>query len=187
MAELLDNYASANQDATTTFCGAGRPIIEAQSFTTPNDGIQYTLTSCKFWLKNTTGAVGNVCAKLYSHAGVYGVSSVGNAVLATSDNVDVTTIGIAFGWVVFTFADVYVMNANTNFVIACVDVNCDLNLTIGWDGSTPAHSGNICYVLTTTWTYSASYDACFEVYGEPPAAVGGGEFGIGKTSLVLTL
>lgn len=183
MATLLDSYNESNRNnADNLQLNAdhiNRWDMGGQSFTTPNDGIAYSLDSCKFYMNKYGSPTGTIRAKLYSHSGTYGTSSVGNTLLATSDNYDISTLSAypTFALATFTFsgAERYSMSPNTYYVIvvSAESTGDGSNFAqVGYDNSSTTHSGNYCNKATGfAWDVqsSGSFDAPFYVYGEAPA------------------
>jgi len=89
-ATTQDSYAFTNQNADQQV-GNGTIIGAGQSFTT--DGSGGVLSNIR-WLVDKTGSpTGNATAKVYTHSGTLGTSSIPTgAALATSNTLDVTTI-----------------------------------------------------------------------------------------------
>lgn len=167
MAVTLDSYSEANQseiqNLDSTFIKWG------QSFTTPNDGISYSLDSCDIYMKKHTGhaPTGTIYARLYSHSGTYGSTSVGNTLLATStNNVDASAMSTTFALINFTFDNTLILTPNTNYVIAVTsdDHNAD-DTDVGFDSTSPSHGGNGMYHAAGAWTEQPTRDLCFYVYG----------------------
>ncbi len=171
----LDSYATANQDSDEVLEEDHPSTLPGhsacgQSFTTPNDGKNYRLTSAKFYLKKSDPLLpdGTLVAKLYAHSGVYGTSSIpsGNA-LAASDSVDLDTLTNAYALYTFTFSSIYVLEPNTQY---CIDVEADATWIIdtvmaGYDGSAPSHGGNMFHYDTSAFHAVAGSDLIFYVYG----------------------
>lgn len=162
----LDSYSETNQD-TGVQQYTGNATATGQSFTTPNDGVDYAISSVKFYLKKTGAPTGNAVAKLYIHSGTYGTSSVptGTA-LATSNNYDVTALTTSYQLIEFTFPLGVVLSPNTKYIITYEHAGADSsNFTwCGADSSSPTHGGNLSY-NAPGWTALSTWDACFYVYG----------------------
>lgn len=172
MATLLDSYAENNQNENQNLDDIF--IKWGQSFTTPDDGISYTLDSCKFYLKKVASATGTLYARLYSHSGTYGTSSVGDALLATSTNtVDASTMSTTYSLITFNFDNTYSMVANTNYVIAVTsdDHSAD-DTAVGYDSTSPTHGGNGMYYALGAWAAQSTRDQPFYVYGTASATSG---------------
>jgi len=124
------------------------------------------LAQAIFELREVNAPTGNAVARLYAMTGTYGLSGLPTgAALATSDPVDISTIGGVFTNVTFKFTDNYLMDANTSYCIvyenpaAGVDNVDYIRTTIG-NGAT----GNGGYYDNTGWNQLAS-DFIFEVDG----------------------
>jgi hypothetical protein len=104
---VVDSYTEANYHGTGDMAMRnGSAIGCAQSFDAGTSN--QTITSCKFYLYKTGLPNGNAYAKLYSHSGVFGTSSIpSGSALATSDAYDVTALGGAPALITFTFSTPY--------------------------------------------------------------------------------
>ena len=174
---LLDTYNESNYVADFAklyddFPNAGSGF--GQSFTTPNDGKSYRLEQAKFYLNRNGAPVGAyLTAVLYAHSGIYGTDSVPTgAALATSGQVDASTLGAGMALITFTFtgANRVTVTPNTHYVIA-IQVAAKGNFDVATcfvrvadDNTAPTHSGNGCAV-DTTWSAQVWLDYVFYVYG----------------------
>jgi hypothetical protein len=165
MADIIDSYSEINW-STDIGVGDGVTItIAGQSFTC---GSNYTLDSAKFELRKTGSPTGSAYAKLFSHSGTYGTSSVGNVLLATSDAFDVSTLTTSHAPYTFTFSGVERIALTPNYYVIVVEFtggNASDYIRVGYDWSSPSHDGNLCKYVPTTWTAMSNQDACFYVYG----------------------
>lgn len=172
MAEtLIDSYSETNTDQ---YGGVSDPYVgDGQSFTCSVTG--YYITSAKFYLYKNGSPTGNVYAKLYTHSGTYGTSSVGTgAALATSDPIDVSTLGSGVGNVAlktFTFsgANLYTMSNGTRYFISVEYTGGDGSNSVssGHDNSASSHGGNRAYwePVIPGWSAVSTQDVSFYVYG----------------------
>lgn len=124
------------------------------------------ITSCKYKLMQTGTITGNCYAKLYSHSGTYGTSSLPNALLATSDPIDVETLSNAFlTEQIFTFSGAAQVDltASTNYCIVFTYAGGDSSnyVRFGYEAN-DVHGGNHFY----NGTAYATADAYFYVYGD---------------------
>lgn len=169
MSVLIDSYNN------TPYLGdrilGDADVGYGQSFSVENN---YTLTNCKFSLRKFTGdsLIGNAYAKIYAHTGTYGTSSVptGNA-LATSNAIDVSTLGTSFAWINFTFSGLnqISLSSGNKYVVAVEYTGSSTSrIIIELDASSPTHSGNSCYDSGSGYTAYQYWDLAFEVYGESP-------------------
>ena len=177
MSVIVVDYYSDKYYSGNTGLWSGQQVKIAQSFT----GKAGDLVSCKFLLSKRGSPTGNVVAKLYAVTGTYGINSrPTGAALATSDNVDITTLTGDFQDIIFNFtgAEQYTLVDGTKYCIAleysggnldnCLLVGLDNNL----DGS--GHSGNRSFYISS-WSHSTAYDFIFYVYAsgtEPPEPAG---------------
>ena len=177
---LNDSYSETNQNATAIICSDCQPNINGtvynpgitigQSFTS----IGGILDSAKFYLSKTTSPTGNFNARLYAHSGVFGSTSISTGgVLATSDNVDVTTLGTSLGLITFSFtgANQYQMVNGTNYVIDVTYSNTAIAtgfVNVGYDDTSPTHSGNLCVGQASTVCTNARplSDTIFYLYSD---------------------
>lgn len=159
-AEALDqSYSESNYDNTwslRTVTGTRYKI--GNTFTAGATG---NLTKCKFYLRKNSSPTGNIFATLYAtSAGI----PTGSAI-ATSDNVDVSTLGV-FALQTFTFSTpggvvngtVYAIMVEGDFTLS--DTN---NVSVGDDVSSPSYAGGEGYLYTTSWGASST-DFCFYTY-----------------------
>lgn len=164
MATIMDSYSESNQDSYLNISGTSR---SAQTFTANGEKV----VSAKFYLQNTTGATGNIIARLYAMSGNFGTTGIptGSA-LATSDNFNVSTITSSFALKTFTFsgANQYVTTNGVNYCIS-IETSGSLNtLRLGRDMTSPTAAGNMA-TGASTWAPITGQDFIFYVYGEPNA------------------
>jgi len=155
----LDSYSDSNKDSDTDLDDAVTGV--GQSIT--GDG---TILRNIKWFVSTSGTpTGNVVSKVYAHSGSFGTTSVPTgAALATSNNVDVTTIGTTFALHDFKFDDGFTLVNTTNYVITLEFTGTSSDfINVGTDTSTPGHAGNFSTFASPTWTAVGGTDACFFV------------------------
>lgn len=150
-----------------------------QSFTTPNDGNSYKITSVTFSLESPGGGTsGDSYAKLYVHSGTYGSSSVPGTLLATSDPINTSIFSTGYTTITYTFSGTnqYVMTPNTHYVITFEAPSTSSSASCGNGISTycqiknsgsDVHSGNLSrFANGGSWSAVATKDNIFEIYGE---------------------
>jgi len=168
MSTILDSYSESNFTASSTTNYASiTPEGRSQSFTAD---YSYNVTKARFYLRRDAGdTTQTVRAYLYSHSGTYGTSSVPGTLLATSDAVNLSSIGTSISWIEFTFSTPYLVTQGTHYVIAvmCTQGTEELALRIGYDGTTLAHDGNYASNGSGSWSASTSREVIFEVLGDP--------------------
>jgi len=131
-------------------------------------------------MRKVGSPLGNAHAVLYAHTGTYGSSSVptGSA-LATSDNLDVSTIGTGLSLIVFTFsgAEQYEMQADAKYCIvfenpASGTIDGNNRVDFGFD-NTGEHGGNYFRWRSGAWDVwgGGAGDGCFYIYGDAVAIV----------------
>lgn len=154
-ATQVDAYSDTNGD-TAIQVYSGSITRVAQSFV----GTAGNLSRTIFSLEKNASPTGNIVAKLYSDA------TGPNAILATSNTVDVATLNAGpanFGQVDFEFEDEYTLVVATTYWISVEYTGGDATnrLEVEVDNSTPAHSGT-CETYSGTWS-SQTYDEIFYV------------------------
>lgn len=151
-ATQVDSYPDTNGD-TTVQLYSGATTRLAQSFV----GTAGKLSRAIFSLQRAASPTGNVVAKLYADTGGSGPGTL----LATSEVVDITGIGVAWAQVDFEFEDEYTLAAATTYWISVEYSGGDSTnrLEVEVDSSAPGHSGS-CYSYTGSWS-SETYDMCF--------------------------
>ncbi len=165
MAILIDSYSETNQNDEFILSSSESNYSEiGQSFANTVEG---TLDSCKFYLRKGESPTGNAVAKVYAHTGTYGSGGTPTgAVLATSDNFDVSGLSTSFELITFNFsgAERITLSANTKyFVICCYNTSAPPNtVKIGFDTSSLTHGGNGAFYYSS-WS-SSPFDGIFYVY-----------------------
>jgi len=147
----------------------------SQSFTSPS--YECVLSSVVFSLYKYGTPVGNGYAKLYTHGGVYGTSSVPNgAALATSDPVDVSTLAATPTDKTISFTDNYILQPNTHYVITWENPTAgtinDGNEVRSRRETSNVTGGNYAIYVNGAWVTYATYDAYFKIYAYTPPAIG---------------
>lgn len=135
--------------------------IVGQSFT----ALAGTLDYCKWYLrKSGTIVTGTAYAKVYSHSGVYGTSSLPDALLATSDGFDVSVLTNTPTLYTFNFtgAEKIALSA-TQYVLTLEFSGGDTTHAVAVGLGSGGHNGNASQNVSGTMTpYPA--DICFYVY-----------------------
>ena len=152
---VTDSYGESNADATVKLF-VGDKIRYGQSFTSVYSGL---LETARFNISKLGSPTGNVTAKLYAHSGTLGTSSIPTgAALATSDNLDISTLTTSqvLTTLTFTAANRVALVAGTNYCIEILynEAGSDTNncLRVSVDTSTPLDDGNSFY-------YDSGYNA----------------------------
>jgi hypothetical protein len=158
--QLIDSYSESNVNSDGSFSSTQ---ARGQSFAVTR---QAKLTSCKFYVKKSTGGTGAYIAKVFAHTGTYGTSSrPTGSDLATSDSADVSSLTTSYQLITYTFsgANQIILSADTKY---CIHLNkqSSTGLIQGYDNSSPSHGGNR-YWYYIVYDYSAGQDAAFYVYG----------------------
>ena len=170
MATIVDSYSEGNQDNFITLSSdVGDKQGAGQSFTCTIGG---TLYSAKFYLKKYGSPTGTAVAKIYSHSGTYGTSSVPNSLLATSDTFDVSTLSaVSFVLKEFIFSSVNKITlSNSTYYVVTIEYSggdSSKEVEVGYDNSSSTHDGNQVYLYSGTWYGNGGVggaDTCFYVY-----------------------
>jgi len=174
---LIDSYNEGNYSSggvtNALHPSTTSKTVHGQSFTMLSSN--YLLTNATFYLKTAIGSpTGTMFAKLHAHAGNYGSSSTPSGEpLATSEGISLTTLTTSYALYTFNFnaSQQYEMQANQQYCISVgyvasgtLDITHSYN--IGEDNSSPTHSGNSFYYLNSGFSYDASIDTIFYVYGK---------------------
>lgn len=158
-ATVDSEYAWSNQDGTYQLYYGLQGA--SQSFDTgASSGV---LSRAQFYMYQSGTPAGNIVANLYAHSGTFGSSSIPTGdPLATSNAVAADSLPTSIGVVDFEFEDEYTMSAYTNYVIA-VEYDDEGPVYIGYDGTSPIHSGNAATTNGTTWTPDNTKDLVHRV------------------------
>lgn len=165
---LIDSYSESNYDSDGTLSSDSGSSGKGQSFA----GVAGKIISAKFYLYKVGTPTGNAVAKLYAISGTHGSTAVpSGSALATSDNLDVSTLGTSMALATFNFtgANQYTMSAGTNYIIAIEYSGSGgtNNIRVGLDVSSPSHAGNYCSATNAmVWSASSTIDTIFYVYIE---------------------
>lgn len=175
---LLDSYGTANRSQSRTIWNVHPSATSAdsavgQTFTTPNDGVTYTLTVAQFQLQKVSSPAGVLRASLWAHTGTWSSSGLptGNP-LATSGDVAMSGVPTSYGLVNFTFTDAYTMINNTHYCIAVyayskTTLDASNYIYVATDYTSPSHGGNGFRYASSAWSLLTTVDVIFYVYGEP--------------------
>lgn len=161
----MDTYNESNVSVDGTV-GDGTVNAVGQSFTADYTGNLY---SVKWYVKKTGSPTGNAVAKLYTHSGTYGTSSVPTgAALSTSSNFDVSTLTTSYQLIQFTFPNGYSLVKGGNYVVTLEYTgNASNFLYMGNDDTSPSHDGNLCY-NNGSWNADNTSDFVFYVLSNEP-------------------
>ena len=163
MAVTEDSYSESNRNSD---CNLSATFVKyAQSFTASANG---GLSSCKFYIKKSTGAIGSLVAVLYAHTGTWGsTGKPTGAALATSTNtIDVSTLSDSSQALqTFNFDSSYQLSSGTHYCISLEysGMNSGDTVMIGYNSSSGGFAGNRSYNNGSWGTLSG--DLCFYVYG----------------------
>jgi hypothetical protein len=164
MAEIIDSNGTGAAGGPL-YAGVVSGYLKGQSFTC---GGNFILASAKFYLYKTGSPTGSVYAKLWSHSGTYGSSSIGATLLATSAALNVATLTTTPTQKTFTFSGAEAINLSAGYYVVSLEYNGGngTNCAFVYLSTSDVHGGNECY-FTDSWAYNASWDLRFEVLGDP--------------------
>lgn len=163
----LDYYATTN-DSGGAYLSAVASIGLAQSFTVAAPS---QLSRTQFYLKKIGSPTGNAVAKLYTHSGVYGTSSLPGTLLATSDNFDVSTLTSSKILYNFVFSGVERVDLAAGYYVLSIEYaggDAGNYVTVADDEIASTHSGKAAYKMPD-W-HSFNGDLVFYVYGVSSAS-----------------
>lgn len=165
-------------DADTVAVGVQDEVIVLDA---TNLGIGMSVTGngkklhkIQFYIKKTGTPEGYMVAKLYTHSGSFGTTSVPGTLLATSEKIAANRLTTSLALVDFFFEDKgindnqkYDLVNTTKYVITLEYAEGDAsnNISVGIDGSSPAHGGNQS-LLTSAWAADATNDLIFVLITE---------------------
>ena len=158
-----DSYSESNQSGTEfMYKGAGFKGV-AQSFSPSSNS---RLAKATFYLRRTGSPDGYITARLYSHSGTYGTSSVPGNLIASSVPVLATSVPTSLTLTDFIFPYPTRLDSGTNYVISVEYANGDSsnNIEVGEDTTSPTHGGNQSTLFNNLWTQSSTIDVCFYIY-----------------------
>lgn len=155
-----DLYAETNQD-TDEAVGNGTTVAAGQSFT----GNGNDIIEAEFYLKKVVSPTGNATCKIYASTGSDPNRTPTGAALATSNTVDVSTLGGTYALQTFIFATPYTtVNGTTYFVVLDYSGGDVTNYVhLGTDTSAPSHTSNNFATYVASWSDVATTDGCFYV------------------------
>lgn len=163
---LIDSYSETNYDNYSGLYAVN--YAWGQTFNI-SAGINYKITSCKFYLQKVGSPTGHLRAALYAESGGKPTGSM----LADSDDYDVSTIPTSFTLIEFIFSVGYTITPDVDWCILVYwhDMTSSYPpnyVQVGQDGSSPSHHGTGFYSTDmSSWSTSAR-DIIFYVYGVIP-------------------
>jgi len=166
--QIDDSYGEENQSTSDMRGNDLTAFGDGQSFTSQGGTLFYT----KFYLHKSASPTGNCVSKIYEHTGVFGTSSkpTGSA-LATSENIDITTLSTTAALIRFNFSGVnqITLTAGTKYFVSVEYNGGDgtNNLKVNTDFTSPTHSGNKAFSTDddpVTWLAAPATDAIFYVF-----------------------
>jgi len=163
------SYDKSNGNAGWYICD---PSVQAtgQTYQQPQTGI---LKSCQFALEKISSPTGTLRAKIFAMSGTSGTNGkpTGTA-LATSDDIDVTTILNTTNpdWVTFTFsgANRIKLYKNVFYVVVLFEIGLTNpsypGVIVLMDSTSPTDPGNTVYSYnSSTFGYQITTDVCYTV------------------------
>lgn len=177
--QLIDSYSESNANSSVLLGNGGNNsgyFYLGQTFINTSTN-QMIISTCKFYLKKSNSPTGYIVAKVWAHTGTFGIDGKPTGTpLATSDEIDASTISSSYQLVTFTFSGINktILSPNTYYCLGIFySINDDITnrITLGIDTSSPSHDGNHFISVDTgdVWNGnffgSNSYDIPFYVYG----------------------
>lgn len=171
MPVLLDSYSETNYDGTIggIYGGSGDGEEIGQTVNAPSTTTVYSVA---FYLAKLGSPTGNATAKIYAHTGTFGTDGVPTgAALATSNNLDVSTLSTSFAVIELIFPTPPSITSGTKYCLSVAYTGGDSgnHVRIGADASSPSHAGNS-ILGAPSWVGDSGVDICFYVYA-PDAVV----------------
>ena len=164
MVALIDSYSESNQNNISGIAVGN--IAKGQTFA----GIASKILSAKWYLSKEGLPTGNAVAKVYAMSGTFGTDgNVTGSALATSGNLDVSTLTTSLQLIEFTFsgANQITLTAGTKYVLTVEFTGGDAGnyVNVGLDDSSSTHAGNYSVNSGGTWFPGNTLDFCFYLYG----------------------
>ena len=178
----VDNYPESFYTTPVVNYGLANPYI-GQSFACWEDK---QLDSVKLYPAKLNSPAGNCYVEIYAHTGTWGsTGSPTGSPLATSDAVDVSTLGSSPSLITYSFsgANRISLTAGTKYFLVhhyggTVSANW---VKFGVDSSLKLHYGNMVWSSDgSSWSPDTSYDVIFYVIGVTGG--GGGSIGFMTTN-----
>jgi hypothetical protein len=160
-----EDYNSADT-GTDYALGNGTNVGQAQAFAV--GAVDCYLTRVRFHLKKFGSPTGNLVAKLYAISGAYGSAAIptGTA-LATSENLDVSTLTTSYLVKEIGFTTQFKMTASTDYAISLEYSDGDASNYVQVEGAASGtHAGNSS-TKTGAWAANASADLWFYAFSSP--------------------
>jgi len=163
--ETLDSYSESNADAYGgAYAGSAEGTEIGQTFQASGHKL---LTSVKFYLQKIGSPTGNATALLYRINGTLTTGIPEGIPLATSDNLDVSTIPSSATLVEMTFSTPYNLVDGVKYAIVFKFTGGDISNhpRIHADTSSPSHAGALIDSPSGVWgNLGSAGDLCFYLY-----------------------
>lgn len=154
------NYSSSFPSGTSYFA------VQYQSFTPSSTSL---LKTAKLYLKKAGSPTGNATVSIYATTGTLGTTCVptGTA-LATSANLDVSTLTESNQLIEFTFSTATTLTAGTSYALVFTYSGGSVSnyVDLGVDDTSPSHEGNYGFYNAGNYTADNTVDIVFYVYGK---------------------
>jgi len=146
--------------------GNGTITGQAQSYT--HGAKDAHIIKAFFRVKKSGSPTGNAVARVYAHTGTFGSSGTPNgATLATSLNLDVSTLTTSYAVKEFYFSTPFEAVAATNYFIAIEYSGGDVSNFIQVEGAASGGSAGNRAENTGAWAASAGSDLNYDFYTSP--------------------
>jgi len=171
---VLDGYSESNYSSYNALRAkfpSGAPSWSAVGQSFQAGASDQKIVRAAFYLDKSGSPTGNLYARLYAHSGTFGSSSVPTgAPLATSEPVDISTVGGGYALYNFDFnaSEQYTMQTATYYCIVVMQLSGTVDgsnyIGVGMDASSPTHAGNKLGYINGGWSADGSQDTIFYVY-----------------------
>jgi len=170
MPEIIDSYSEDNFSAAPVLSAvhpSSTPLVSATGQTvTLSDN--YSITSCKFYLRKRGIPLVDIIVRLYNLTGTPGTDAIPTgAALTSSDVISSSILTDTVTLYEFIFLNPYYLSSgNYGVSLEIVSGTIDLSNTVdvGNDGTSSTHSGNPYRYCSSAWEY-LSFDRIFYLYG----------------------
>lgn len=166
--ETITSYPTSNYNTALALYNGYR-TYQGISFTCSNN---FTLNKCQFYIYRWNSPTGTVVAQLYEATGNFGTNGTPTgSPLATSDELDVSTLTVFAALRDFTFSGDQAINltADTNYFIVLHYTGGDASnyVAMACDTISPTAPGNTAFSNNgTSWTGFNTADLIFYIFGD---------------------
>jgi hypothetical protein len=163
---VIDSYSESNQSSGLTLGAAGYSAA-GQSLTA---SARLMISDAQFYLKKTGSPTGNISARILTHTGTYGNTSIPDTLIVSSSTVvAASSLTTSYQLISFNFPSGYVLDNGGYYCAEVVYSGGDIsnNVSAGADVSSPSHSGNA-FINSGGYADANSFDLIFYLNGTTP-------------------